>query len=420
MAGTRRGIWRSRSAGSGARLEVRTLVEEHTRGACLIRLSARVQPTAFGVLTMRSSQLALGRAMFFEQIDDWPAATALVTVGVGTLLRGTWSLPAPRPGCTMPLDDVAASAAFVPMPRRARPFPARHDIAPARLQGLAWPPARHSASCSSASRSSPGATTTCARPRSWSRQTGDAEMVRTTRRFAPAAGAEQRPPPGRSRLRCRRARPKRGTHRRVPRVEQVEVQPVHEGSPRLRGRYQRVMGQSAAIPLRTRERRSPCGRYRSCGPYRGRVALLAVLTVLEVALGALQPWPLKILVVDNVLGGPPPAAIVARRCPALDRADDRRALLLASSSAGSSCSSPRKSSPCCTRRCRSTRASGSSTTCAERLFKAHLQALGMRHHGSVSAGDSVYRLEADAYCIENLVMKGLFPAAEACLTLSSW
>jgi len=51
-----------------------------------------------------------------------------------------------------------------------------------------------------------------------------------------------------------------------------------------------------------------------------------------------------------------------------------------------------------------------------RLF-AHLQALDMRHHTSVSAGDAVYRIDADAYCIDNLVMKGLFPLGSAALTL---
>jgi ATP-binding cassette subfamily B protein/subfamily B ATP-binding cassette protein MsbA len=51
-----------------------------------------------------------------------------------------------------------------------------------------------------------------------------------------------------------------------------------------------------------------------------------------------------------------------------------------------------------------------------RLF-AHLQALGLRHHDAVSAGDAVYRLDADAYCIENLVMSGVFPLASAALTL---
>ena len=36
-------------------------------------------------------------------------------------------------------------------------------------------------------------------------------------------------------------------------------------------------------------------------PHRGRVALLAVLLLLEIGLGALQPWPIAIAI-DHVLG----------------------------------------------------------------------------------------------------------------------
>jgi hypothetical protein len=35
-------------------------------------------------------------------------------------------------------------------------------------------------------------------------------------------------------------------------------------------------------------------------PYRGRALLLSALLLSQIALGALQPWPLK-LVIDNVL-----------------------------------------------------------------------------------------------------------------------
>ena len=49
-------------------------------------------------------------------------------------------------------------------------------------------------------------------------------------------------------------------------------------------------------------------------PYRMRVAAIAVLSIAEIALAALAPWPLK-LVVDNVLGDyplpEPLAALVA-------------------------------------------------------------------------------------------------------------
>ena len=40
-----------------------------------------------------------------------------------------------------------------------------------------------------------------------------------------------------------------------------------------------------------------------------------------------------------------------------------------------------------------------------RLFE-HLQALGLHHHITTSTGDAVYRVDVDAYAIENLVMSG--------------
>ena len=39
-----------------------------------------------------------------------------------------------------------------------------------------------------------------------------------------------------------------------------------------------------------------------------------------------------------------------------------------------------------------------------RLFQ-HLQALGLHHHITTSTSDAVYRVDIDAYAIENLVMR---------------
>ena len=51
-----------------------------------------------------------------------------------------------------------------------------------------------------------------------------------------------------------------------------------------------------------------------------------------------------------------------------------------------------------------------------RLFE-HLQALGLHHHITTNTGDAVYRIDVDAYSIENLVMSGLFPLATSVITL---
>src|SRR5262249_39341441 len=49
-------------------------------------------------------------------------------------------------------------------------------------------------------------------------------------------------------------------------------------------------------------------------PYSGRVALLAALLVAEIGLGALQPWPLAV-VIDLLSGKPLPAAIAPYLSP---------------------------------------------------------------------------------------------------------
>ena len=51
-----------------------------------------------------------------------------------------------------------------------------------------------------------------------------------------------------------------------------------------------------------------------------------------------------------------------------------------------------------------------------RLF-SHLQGLSLAHHERTPRGDTVYRLEADATCIEHLLLKGVFPVGFSALTL---
>ncbi len=48
---------------------------------------------------------------------------------------------------------------------------------------------------------------------------------------------------------------------------------------------------------------------------------------------------------------------------------------------------------------------------------AHLQALPLRHHILTRTADSVYRLDADAHCVDDLVIGGVFPLALAVLNL---
>src|SRR6266542_6060254 len=51
-----------------------------------------------------------------------------------------------------------------------------------------------------------------------------------------------------------------------------------------------------------------------------------------------------------------------------------------------------------------------------RLFE-HLTGLGLHHHIHKSTADAVYRVDVDAYAIENLVMSGMFPLATSITSL---
>jgi ATP-binding cassette subfamily B protein/subfamily B ATP-binding cassette protein MsbA len=151
-------------------------------------------------------------------------------------------------------------------------------------------------------------------------------------------------------------------------------------------------------------------------PYRRRVVLLAVLLLVEIALGALQPWPLKIAV-DNVLDSarhpfPEPFGTWMNQL-----SGGSLLLMLAIVVIGGviiqvinqfvSAYATKVQVDAGQRMVYDLRG---------RLFE-HLQALGLHHHITTSTGDAVYRIDVDAYSIENLVMSGLFPLATAVTTL---
>lgn len=150
-------------------------------------------------------------------------------------------------------------------------------------------------------------------------------------------------------------------------------------------------------------------------PYRARLAVLGVLSLVEVGLGALTPWPIA-LVVDNVLAHHPWPAAFARFLPPVS-AFNPIALLAMVIAAQLVIELLDQFVSMAHTQVQVGTGQYMVYDLRARLF-AHLQALDMRHHSSVSAGDAVYRLDSDAYCLENLVMTGLFPLASAVATLT--
>jgi ABC-type multidrug transport system fused ATPase/permease subunit len=106
-------------------------------------------------------------------------------------------------------------------------------------------------------------------------------------------------------------------------------------------------------------------------PYHRRVALLASLSLAEIGLRAALPWPFK-AVVELVL-------------------------MLHT-------------------RVQSRLAQDMVFNLRSRLFE-HFQYLSLSHHANASTADAVYRLDADAGCLEQLVLRGIFPSVFSALTL---
>jgi ATP-binding cassette subfamily B protein len=148
-------------------------------------------------------------------------------------------------------------------------------------------------------------------------------------------------------------------------------------------------------------------------PYRWRFMLLTFVSLAEVTLGALTPWTLK-LVVDNILSSHPlPRWISVVTNPlAGEHISVLLALFLA---AGLLLQIASELVSMVHTQIQVGISQHMVYDLRARLF-AHLQAMDMRHHTAVSAGDAVYKIDADAYCIDNLVT-GLFALGSAALTL---
>jgi ABC-type multidrug transport system fused ATPase/permease subunit len=149
-------------------------------------------------------------------------------------------------------------------------------------------------------------------------------------------------------------------------------------------------------------------------PHRGRVSLLAVLLLLEIGLGALQPWPFAI-VVGYVLGGKAVPAGLQPFITALTHGN-RFTLLLIVVTAGIVVQVVNQFVSAYGTQVQVDTGQRMVYDLRYRLFQ-HLQALGLHHHITTSTSDAVYRVDIDAYSIENLVMSGLFPLATSITTL---
>ena len=150
-------------------------------------------------------------------------------------------------------------------------------------------------------------------------------------------------------------------------------------------------------------------------PYRARVAAVLGLSLVEIGLATAAPWALK-LIVDSVLGQQSlPAPLVALLPFVADLGAIGLLVLFATGGLAIELSAE------LVRLAHTQIEVGMGQRVVHDLrgrLLEHLQALPLRHHLTHRTSDAVYRLDADTYCINDLVTGGALPITLAALHLT--
>jgi ABC-type multidrug transport system fused ATPase/permease subunit len=149
--------------------------------------------------------------------------------------------------------------------------------------------------------------------------------------------------------------------------------------------------------------------------YRRAVAALVGLSLAEIALRILAPFTL-VVIVDHALGTAPLSGTAARIASLLGVASGRRDVLLGFAALGLGLQLAHELVVMLHGRISVASGQGMIRDLREELF-AHVQALTLNHHVATPTGDAVQRLEVDTRCIEQLVLRGVFPVAFSLVTL---
>ncbi|MBX3161774.1 MAG: ABC transporter ATP-binding protein [Deltaproteobacteria bacterium] len=150
-------------------------------------------------------------------------------------------------------------------------------------------------------------------------------------------------------------------------------------------------------------------------PYRGRIAILAGLSLSEIALRMAAPFAMMV-VVDHALGGKAPSGRLARVFAGVGLPATGRTLLVTFVVAGLAMQLAHQLVVMLHNRRSVVIGQSMIRDLRERLF-AHVQAATLRHHVATPTGDAVNRLEADTRCVEHIVLRGMFSLVFSVLTL---
>jgi ATP-binding cassette subfamily B protein/subfamily B ATP-binding cassette protein MsbA len=150
--------------------------------------------------------------------------------------------------------------------------------------------------------------------------------------------------------------------------------------------------------------------WKHVGPYKWRIIALAALSCLEVAFRVALPWPMK-AVVDHALGGMrPPRWMLAAA------GDQREGWLVFAVLIGLAIQVAHQAVLMAHTRVHTVTGHLLVRDLRQRLF-AHLQSLSLRQHSKLPVGEAIYRLQADAGFVEQLMLRGVLPLTFSAVTL---
>ncbi|MBA3632657.1 MAG: ABC transporter ATP-binding protein [Acidobacteria bacterium] len=150
-------------------------------------------------------------------------------------------------------------------------------------------------------------------------------------------------------------------------------------------------------------------------PYRGLLIVFIVISIVEIFIGLLAPWAMKILV-DNVLGSEPVPVWLVSTINAFSL-ESKFSLLVAVCLAGLLIGLASEIVSLLHTQLQVGIGQRMVLDMQRDLFE-HLQKLSLRYHQQSGTGDAIYRIDADAYCVNNIILSGIFPLMSSLLTLA--
>ena len=149
-------------------------------------------------------------------------------------------------------------------------------------------------------------------------------------------------------------------------------------------------------------------------PYRFSFVLFIGISLVEIFIGLIVPWSMKILV-DNVLGDESLPKVIVPIVNAFSLTS--KTSLLVGVCIGGLLIGLFSDFISLVHTQMQVGIGQKMVLDAQRDLFAHLQKLSLRYHQEAGTGDSIYRIDADVFCVDSIIMTGVFPLVSSFLTL---